>query len=129
MVDDFNFFKLGELTEIVAGGDKPKSFSEIKSNVNCIPVFANGENNYGLLGYTDIPRIGEAAVTISARGSKVGFAAIRKQPFFPIVRLLTLIPIKEKLDVNYLYYNLQQNRQGGTGSGQPQITIPEISNK
>lgn len=129
MSDDFHFFKLGELTEIIAGGDKPKSFTEIKTNVNCIPVYGNAENNNGLLGYTDVPKILEAAVTISARGSKVGFTSIRKQPFFPIVRLLTLIPFKKKLDVNFLYYNLQQNRQGGTGSGQPQITIPEISNK
>ena len=49
MSDDFHFFKLGELTEIIAGGDKPKSFTEIKTNVNCIPVYGNAENNNGLL--------------------------------------------------------------------------------
>ena len=121
--------KLGELTEIIAGGDKPKIFSENKTSINIFPVFANAEGNNGLLGYTNLPRIIEPAVTISARGSKVGFAALRKQPFFPIVRLLTLIPKKDKLDVDYLFYNLKLNRQNGTGSGQPQITIPEISEK
>jgi type I restriction enzyme S subunit len=40
-----------------------------------------------------------------------------------------LIPKKDKLDVDYLFYNLKLNRQNGTGSGQPQITIPEISEK
>lgn len=125
----FNKIKLGELTEIIAGGDKPKIFSENKTTINTVPVFANAEGNNGLQGYTDIPRIIEPAVTISARGSKVGFAALRKEPFFPIVRLLTLIPQKDKLDVDYLFYNLKLNRQNGTGSGQPQITIPEISEK
>ncbi|MHA8092044.1 restriction endonuclease subunit S [Aquirufa regiilacus] len=125
----FNKIKLGELTEIIAGGDKPKVFSENKNSINTVPVFANAEGNNGLQGYTDIPRIIEPAVTISARGSKVGFAALRKEPFFPIVRLLTLIPQKDKLDVDYLFYNLKLNRQNGTGSGQPQITIPEISEK
>ena len=36
---------------------------------------------------------------------------------------------KDKLSVDYLFYNLKLNRQNGTGSGQPQITIPEISEK
>jgi type I restriction enzyme S subunit len=40
-----------------------------------------------------------------------------------------LIPQKDKLDVDYLFYNLKLNRQNGTGSGQPQITIPEIAEK
>lgn len=125
----FNKVKLGELTDIIAGGDKPKIFSENKTSLNTVPVFANAEGNNGLQGYTNLPRIIEPAVTIAARGSKVGFAALRKQPFFPIVRLLTLIPKKNKLEADYLFYNLKLNRQNGTGSGQPQITIPEISEK
>lgn len=81
------------------------------------------------MGYTDNARIFESAVTIAARGSNVGFVAVRKEPFFPVVRLLSLIPKKDRLDVDYLFYNLKQNRKTGTGSGQPQITIPDISSK
>ncbi|MEX9784781.1 restriction endonuclease subunit S [Providencia manganoxydans] len=129
MNSEFNTFKLSEVANIIAGGDKPKIFNVNKSDLNNIPVFANAEKNRGLLGYTNNPRIDEPAVTIAARGSNVGFVAIRKEPFFPVVRLLTLIPNKEKLDVDYLFYNLEQNRQNGTGSGQPQITIPDISDR
>ncbi|MCB9236227.1 MAG: restriction endonuclease subunit S, partial [Bacteroidia bacterium] len=118
-----------EVAEIIAGGDKPKIFSENKSDLNNIPVFANAEKKCGLMGYTDNPRIVESAVTVAARGSNVGFVAVRKEPFFPVVRLLTLIPNKERLDVDYLFYNLKQNRPNGTGSGQPQITIPDISKR
>lgn len=129
MNSEFNVYKLGEVAEIIAGGDKPKIFSQEKSELYSIPVFANAEKINGLQGYTDTPRIFESAVTVAARGSNVGFVAVRKEPFFPIVRLLSLIPKREQLDVDYLFYNLKQNRQNGTGSGQPQITIPDISNR
>lgn len=129
MRSEFSVFKLGEVAEIIAGGDKPKIFSQEKSELYSTPVFANAEKINGLQGYTDTPRIFESAVTVAARGSNVGFVAVRKEPFFPIVRLLSLIPKIDKLDVDYLFYNLKQNRQNGTGSGQPQITIPDISNK
>lgn len=129
MNKEFITYKLGEITNIYAGGDLPDSFSTEKTDIQTIPVYSNGEKNNGLWGYTDMPKVTEPAVTISARGSKVGFAAIRKQPFLPIVRLLTLIPSQDILDVDYLFYNLKLNRQSGIGSGQPQITIPDISNR
>ena len=122
-------YKLSQITNILVGGDLPDNFSTEKTDLFSIPVYSNGEKNNGLYGYTDLPKVTEPSVTISARGSKVGFAAIRKQPYFPIVRLISLIPNQDKLDVIFLYYNLKLNRQSGTGSGQPQITIPDISNK
>lgn len=129
MSSQFSTYQLGEVAEIIAGGDKPKVFSlEKKASVR-VPVLANAEKNNGLMGYTDNARIFEPAVTVAARGSNVGFVAVRKEPFFPIVRLLSLIPKKDRLDVDYLFYNLKQNRKTGTGSGQPQITIPDISSK
>lgn len=129
MSEVFNTYKLSEVTNIFAGGDLPDSFSTEKTDMLTIPVFSNGEKNNGLYGYTNTPKVTEPAVTISARGSKVGFAAIRKEPFFPIVRLLSLIPYRDRLDVDFLFYNLKLNRLNGTGSGQPQITIPDISNR
>ncbi len=125
----FKTYKLCEITNILVGGDLPNPYSIEKTEMLTIPVFSNGEKNNGLYGYTDKAKVNDPAVTISARGSKVGFAAIRKQPFFPIVRLLSLIPYKDKLDVDFLFYNLKLNRLTGTGSGQPQITIPDISDR
>lgn len=129
MSSQFSTYQLGEVAEIIAGGDKPKVFSLGKKASVRVPVLANAEKNNGLMGYTDNARIFEPAVTVAARGSNVGFVAVRKEPFFPIVRLLSLIPKKNCLDVDYLFYNLKQNRKTGTGSGQPQITIPDISSK
>ncbi len=122
-------FKLSDVAEIIVGADKPKIFSTNKNSSNKIPVIANAEKNLGLYGYTDTARITEPAITIAARGSNVGFTALRKEPYYPIIRLLSLVPKKNLLDVNYLYYSLKHNRQTGIGSGQPQITIPDISNR
>ncbi|MCT8988287.1 restriction endonuclease subunit S [Shewanella phaeophyticola] len=129
MSSQFNTYQLGEVAEIIAGGDKPKVFSLDKKASVRVPVLANAEKNNGLMGFTDNARIFEPAVTVAARGSNVGFVAVRKEPFFPVVRLLSLIPKKDRLNVDYLFYNLKQNRKTGTGSGQPQITIPDISSK
>lgn len=126
MPSNIKFIKLKEVANISAGGDKPKNFSLTKTDKLRIPVFSNGETNSGLQGYTDVARVKEPSVTISARGT-IGYAALRNKPFTPIVRLLTLTPKKNQVNLNYLYYNLMLNRQKGFGSSQAQITVPDIS--
>ena len=49
--------------DIYAGGDKPKSFSETKTEEYNIPVIANGETNDGIVGYTTIATENENALT------------------------------------------------------------------
>ena len=127
-MSDFNTFKLGDVAFISAGGDKPKIFSDVITEKCNIPVFANGETNNGLQGFTDKAKILEPAVTVSARGT-IGFAVLRKEPFFPIVRLLTLLPKKEILDIGFLFYFLKLYRQNGIGSSQAQLIAPEIANR
>lgn len=127
-MSDFNTFKLGDVAFISAGGDKPKMFSDVITEKCNIPVFANGETNNGLQGFTDKAKILEPAVTVSARGT-IGFAVLRKEPFFPIVRLLTLLPKKEILDIGFLFYFLKLYRQNGIGSSQAQLIAPEIANR
>tara|TARA_B100000745_G_scaffold40391_1_gene24649 strand:+ start:984 stop:2147 length:1164 start_codon:yes stop_codon:yes gene_type:complete len=128
MKSNLKFSKLGEVSEIFAGGDKPNNFSLLKDREHQVPVFANGETNSGLQGFTDKAKVKQPAVTVSARGT-IGYAVLREEPFVPIVRLLTLIPDEKKLDVNYLYYYLTLYRQAGLGSSQPQLTVPDIANR
>lgn len=128
MKDSLKFFKIGEVAEIFAGGDKPNNFNLTKTSEYQIPVFANGENNKGLQGFTDKARVIQPAVTISARGT-IGYTVLRDEPFVPIVRLLTLIPDNEKIDLQYLYYYLTLFRQTGLGSSQAQLTVPDISDR
>ncbi|ECP5210891.1 restriction endonuclease subunit S [Campylobacter jejuni] len=117
---------LEEISEnISAGGDKPKNCTESKTAKNQIPVYTNGVNNNGLVGYTDKATIIKPSLTISARGT-IGFVCIRKEPYFPIVRLISLIPCENILCLHYLYFCLNFFIAKGEGSSIPQLTIPKF---
>ena len=119
--------KLGNCCEIFAGGDKPQIFSNYKTSKCNIPVYSNGIDNEGLYGFTNKARSEGNAITITGRGANAGTVFFRKEPFLPIIRLLTLIPDTTTIDAQYLYYLLKGRSFLSTGSAQPQITVPNIS--
>ena len=117
--------KLGEVVKkLFAGGDKPKLFAEYQTEQLSIPVYANGISLDGLVGYTDKAIVEEESITISARGT-IGFCCVRKSPFVPIVRLITLIP-SEDIKTEYLCYVLRNTKFDNNGVAIPQLTIPMI---
>ena len=116
---------LGAITNMVAGGDKPKVISTIQTEACPYPIYANGLRENGLYGYTNTPKICDESVTVSARGT-VGFVCIRHTPYVPIVRLVALIPNIELVSVKYLYLYLKQLNITGTGTTQQQLTIPDF---
>lgn len=113
-------------TKIYAGGDAPKhNFSAIKTDDFNIPIYSNGIEKNALYGYTNVFKINQACVTVSARGT-IGYAVPRNEPFYPIVRLLVLVP-KECVDYRYLAYAINSIDLKKSGSTTPQLTIPELS--
>lgn len=124
---EFVDFKIKEIAKVTAGGDKPKIVSNSYSNETPIPIYSNGMENDGLYGYTNIPKVDADTVTISARGVNVGKVCYRETAFLPIIRLLSLIPNRSVINAKYMYYNLKMMNISGTGSAQPQITVPMIS--
>ena len=124
---EFVDFKIKEIAKVTAGGDKPKIVSNSYSNETPIPIYSNGMENDGLYGYTNIPKVDADTMTISARGVNVGKVCYRETAFLPIVRLLSLIPNRSVINAKYMYYNLKMMNISGTGSAQPQITVPMIS--
>lgn len=118
--------RLGDYCNITAGGDKPTFFSDIQTAECRIPVFANGLNNEGLVGYTNKAVITEKAVTMSARGS-TGIPVYRNTPYVPIIRLISIVPNSD-IDCRYLFYLLKTRSIIGTGSVQAQLTVPMVSN-
>ena len=112
--------------EIFAGGDAPKGhLSNEPSDLYPIPVYSNGEENDGLYGYTDKARVTKPSVTVSARGT-IGYTAIREKPFVPIVRLITLVPNTELINLRFLYYATQNYKFLGSGTSIPQLTVPML---
>ncbi|MGR6837559.1 restriction endonuclease subunit S [Aliivibrio wodanis] len=114
--------------DIFAGGDAPKKglFSKEQTKEFNIPIYANAVKNNGLYGFTDYSRADEPSITIAARGSGTGHIELRKEPFFPIVRLIVLTPNKEIIGLEYLKHALQTLDILRSGSAIPQLTVPMI---
>lgn len=118
---------LGDICEeVFAGGDVPKdSFSKTKTEKFRIPIYSNGEKNKGLFGYTDKPRISKTSITISARGT-IGYSEIRTEPFYPVVRLIVVVPKNDILDLSFLHFVISSIDFTHSGSSIPQLTVPMI---
>ena len=115
--------ELGDITLITAGGDRPSKYTN-KKTIECyVPIYSNGIDNEGLYGYTDVAKIHEESITISARGT-IGYVCLRLEPYVPIVRLISIIPNKKELSAKYLYLLALTQNITGTGTTQQQLTVP-----
>ena len=90
-----------------------------------VPIYTNGEKNNGLYGYTNEIKVKDDAITISARGT-IGYTVIRKAPFYPAIRLITIIPNIEKINIGFLYYVFNFFKVDSAGSSIPQLTVPMV---
>lgn len=117
--------RLGEVCDIVAGGDKPDDISTIRTNEYCYPVIANGDGDKGILGYSKTRRIVNDAVTIGARGASIGNCRIVYGGFTPVVRLIVLSP-NDSVNCTYLFYFAKQMPYYSNGAGQAQLTVPNV---
>ena len=119
--------RIGNFCRITAGGDKPETFSDSKTDTCQIPIYSNGITEKGLYGYTDKPKIITESVTVSARGT-VGYTCLRRTPYVPIVRLLAIEPLKD-ITAIYLYHFLKLDNIEGNGTSQQQMTVPMMQKK
>ena len=115
--------------QLSAGGDVPQgNWSKDKTAEFTIPIYSNGTSGNALYGYTNISKIEEDAISISARGT-IGYASIRKAPFYPIVRLIIAVPDTSKILLRYLLEVVSQLDFKKTGKTIPQLTVPMIRDK
>ena len=115
--------------KIFAGGDVPKdSLSKVQTTKYNVPIVSNGIEQDGLYGYTEFAKVNEPAITISGRGT-IGYVVERLNPFYPIVRLITIIPKLDEIITRYLYYSLRNVDFSHTGSSIPQLTVPMVKDK
>lgn len=111
--------------ELFAGGDKPEDYSLQYNDEYRYPVFSNGKMGNDLQCYSKRYRVSASALTVSARGT-IGYTAIRKPFFTPIVRLITLVPTDE-VSLRYLQYCIDELSFIKNGSGAGQLTVPDFS--
>lgn len=112
--------------KIFAGGDKPKDFSKTKTLKQNIPVIANAVKNNGIYGYTETPIVKENSITVAARGSGTGHVEFRDYDYFPVVRLIVLIPDNDLVNEKFLMTALKNLKVRSSGSAIPQLTVPMI---
>lgn len=110
-----------------AGGDKPQSMSDIKIDDYNIPVVANGLQDDGIIGYTNIKNEKAGTVTVSGRGT-IGHSVLRNYPYYPVIRLIVLSPNQTVLAA-YLKYSFDCFEEEGTGTSIPQLTVPSLKKK
>jgi type I restriction enzyme S subunit len=115
-----------EIAEIKAGGDKPKVYSSVKTEIHKVPIYSNGTTNEGLYGYTNEANIVKQSITVTGRGANIGYTVLRNSPFVPIIRLLVITPHYSYI-TKYLYESFKRIGFYKSGSAQPQLTVPQIS--
>jgi type I restriction enzyme, S subunit len=112
--------------ELFAGGDVPKgNSSKIETDAFRVPIYSNGEKNKGLYGYTNVARVTMPSITISARGT-IGYSEIRKEAFYPAIRLIVVIPNTNILELSFLKHVISSIDFIHSGSSIPQLTVPMI---
>lgn len=117
--------KLGEVCNVVVGGDVPlDNFSKEKNEDYNIPIYSNGLAENMLYGYTNNARIQQPCVTVSARGT-IGYCFPHFKPFYPIVRLLCVIP-SNNFSILFLCHQINSINIKSSGSGVAQLTSPMI---
>lgn len=119
---------LSEICNLSAGGDiDKKNVVKEKTERFDIPVYSNGIGENALYGYTNVYRIAAPALTISGRGT-IGYCELRKENFYPIVRLICVKPKSEEINIEYLKYYIDTITFKVPTTGIPQLTVPMISN-
>ena len=123
---EWEVVRLGNICELFAGGDAPKEhFSKLKTAQYQIPIFSNGIGVNALYGYTNKAKIDKPCITISARGT-IGHCILHTEPFFPIVRLIVVLP-NPLVIIDFLKHYIDSIDIESTNAGIPQLTILMIS--
>jgi type I restriction enzyme M protein len=122
--------KIGEIAEeLFAWWDLPE-WNYIKwgtpNHEYTIPIFSNGLENEGLYWFTNIARVNRPCITISARWT-IWYPIERKISFYPIVRLLVLIPRWDFALNKYLVEVIKKLDLNQFWATTPQLTVPQIS--
>ena len=119
--------RLGELFDVLAGGDFKAAYSSVlQDEHHSFPIYSNSITDSGLYGFCSYGIYPSATITVTARGT-VGAANYRDHSYTAIGRVLVLLP-KQKLDGRF-FSEFINNRISFVveSTGVPQLTAPQIS--
>ena len=104
--DGVGYVQLGEVCEVLTGGEAPDNAIKGKEPIgDCkYPIYSNGIGENALWGYAPTYRISKTSITFSSIGT-IGFPTIRECCYTPIIRLKVIYPKDDTvLNVYFLKY-------------------------
>lgn len=123
--EEWEIIKIKHAFKLFAGGDIDyNDYSEEQEGVYQYPILANSLENSGIIGFTSKYRFSGETITITGRGS-VGVAFYRNFPYFPVVRLLVGVPIRN-LSTKYVTYSINSFDTIGEQTAMTQLTTDKL---
>ena len=119
--------KLGEICEVLTGGEAPRDYIKERKPVGeyKYPIFSNGLGENALWGFARTYRINVPAITFSSIGT-LGFPELRSAEFTPIIRLKVIIPKSKNIDISFLKYSLCLANFSNNAGGIPNINAESV---
>lgn len=125
-VEGVEWKKLGEVCDVVVGGEPPKDVTIEKDDNHPFPIWGNGKDIYG---FCNSYKIECDAVAISSIGANTGAIFFHQAYFTPIIRLKVLLPKDEKLVSRYLYYACSKIDFKSKKSSVPNMSAADVKSK
>lgn len=123
--EEWEIIKIKHAFKLFAGGDIDyNDYSEEQEGFYQYPILANSLENSGIIGFTSKYRFSGETITITGRGS-VGVAFYRNFPYFPVVRLLVGVPIRN-LSAKYITYSINSFDTIGEQTAMTQLTTDKL---
>lgn len=123
--EEWEIIKIKHAFKLFAGGDIDyNDYSEEQEGFYQYPILANSLENSGIIGFTSKYRFSGETITITGRGS-VGVAFYRNFPYFPVVRLLVGVPIRN-LSTKYVTYSINSFDTIGEQTAMTQLTTDKL---
>lgn len=123
--EGWEIIKIKHAFKLFAGGDIDyNDYSEEQDGFYLYPILANSLENSGIIGFTSKYRFSGETITITGRGS-VGVAFYRNFPYFPVVRLLVGVPIRN-LSTKYVTYSINSFDNIGEQTAMAQLTTDKL---
>ena len=123
--EEWGIIKIKHAFKLFAGGDIDyNDYSDEQEEFYQYPILANSLENSGIIGFTSKYRFSGETITITGRGS-VGVAFYRNFPYFPVVRLLVGVPIRN-LSTKYVTYCINSFDTIGEQTAMTQLTTDKL---
>lgn len=118
--------RLGDICNIIVGGEPPEFVSKAKNADYPYPIWGNGKEVYG---YSKNYQVDKDSVAISSIGANTGAIFFHNAKFTPIIRLKVLELKNDDILSRYLFFACHLIEFNSKKSSVPNMSAADIKNK